>query len=220
MDFDQFLENLASHEKEKVTKEQDDRQKILMYGGARLNWLGDYLANPNIKWEERDIEIDKIEFTGSDKFLIDVCARSPKKFRELVLNDPELKVKYTKIASDGDETIIVRCSDQPNKFKILDGIHRLMGVALADKKTVKALFPINEDEVLPICEAHTIYDLIRGFVRHRKNEVGETELYHGLKLLLNAYANTRDLLENRFSKNYVNDDKVQEIIQKVLKDKN
>jgi len=216
---DQFLENLADHEEEKVQKEQDTRQKILMYAGARLNWIGDYVGNPNIKWEEKELELDQIEFTGNDKFLIEGCDRSPKKFQELVLNDQKLKEKYTEIVSTGSETILGRISDRPNKFKILDGIHRLMGAALEGKKTIKVMVPLNETEVLPICEAHTVYDLIRGFQRHRRTEAGETELFYGLKLLLHTYENTRELLEKRFNQDYVNDDKVQAVIKKVLNDR-
>ena len=116
------------------------------------------------------------------------------------------------------ETILVRESDNPGKYKILDGIHRLIGACLEGKKTIIALVPMNENGVLPICEAHTIYDLIRGFIRHRHNKDGETELYYGLKLLLNTYANTQDLLKNRFNKKWVDDEKTQNIIKKVLED--
>ena len=101
----------------------------------------------------------------------------------------------------------------------LDGMHRVIGAALSNKKTIKAMAPINENDVLPVCEAHTVYDLIRGYLRNRRTEDGETELYHGLKLLINTYTNVHELLENRFDENWLKDEKTQEIIKKVLNDK-
>ena len=215
-----FINDLARHEEEKVKDEQNSRQQILMYAGARLNWIGDYMGNPDIEWREEELELDQIEFTGNDEFLIETCKRSPKEFQELVLADNELKQMYEQFASYGAETILVRDSDHDFvKYKILDGIHRVIGAALSGKKTIKAMVPLNEKDCLPICEAHVIYDLIRGYLRNRKTEDGRIELYHGLKLLINTYANVHDLLENRFNKNYVNNDEVQVIIEKVLNNK-
>ena len=95
-------------------------------------------------------------------------------------------------------------------------MHRLIGAVIEKRKEVLVFFPVNEDEYLPICEAHTIYDFIRGFIRNAKDEKGEIELYHGLKLLCRTYANVRELLIERFNENYVHDNEVQEIIKKVL----
>ncbi len=215
-----FLKNLAAHEEEKVKEEQDSRQRILMYAGARLNWMGDYMGNPDIEWREEELELDQIEFTGSDEFLIETCERSPKIFQEKALADHEIKSMYENLASYGNETILVRNSDHDFvKYKILDGTHRVIGAAMSGKKTIKAMVPLNEKDYLPVCEAHTVYDLIRGYLRNRRTDDGKIELYHSLKLLINSYANVHDLLENRFNKKYVNNDEVQLIIEKVLNNK-
>lgn len=214
---DEFLKDLANHEEKKKIKELSARQRIIMFSGVGLNSIGDYVGNPKMKWEEKDLLLEEIEFTGLDKFILEECGRSPIRFREKVLQDEDLKIKYEKEASNGDEPILVRKSPKPDKHRLVDGVHRLIGAALDGQETIKAMVPLNEGEILPICEAHTIYDLIRGFIRHRQIKEGEIELYYGLKLLLNTYANTRDLLKNRFNINYVNDEKVQTIIKKVLK---
>jgi hypothetical protein len=188
-----------------------------MYAGARLNWIGDYVGNPDMEWEEKELELDELEVTGNDEFLIKTCERSLKKFQELALADTEIKAMYENLASYGTETILVRNSDHDFvKYKILDGIHRVIGAAISGKNTIKAMVPLNEKDCLPVCEAHVIYDLIRGYLRNRRTDDGKIELYYGLKLLINTYANVHDLLENRFNKNYVNNDEVQIIIEKVL----
>jgi len=97
-------------------------------------------------------------------------------------------------------------------------MHRFVGAVIEKQKTVTAYVPINEDKHLPICEAHTVYDLIRGFQRHAKDDNGKIELYYALKLLARTYENVIDLLENRFNFTYVADDEVQEIIKKVIKE--
>lgn len=222
--FNQFFERLVKHEKQKVEEElkdkwekEDSREELLVYSGARLNWIGDFIVNPDIKWEEKELPLDVIQFTGNDSLLINDCEKSPLKFQKIIKNNPELKAEYEKIASFGDEPILVRKAGEPGKFKILDGMHRLIGAALNNQEKIKAYIPLNEDKVLPYCEAHTVYDLIRAYQRHARDEEGEKELYYGLKLLLRSYANTEKLLRERFSKHWVNDDKVQEIIHKVLK---
>ena len=222
-DFDQFYEHLVKHEKQKVEEElknkwekEKSRVEILVYSGARLNWVGDYIGNPDIKWEERELLLDSIRFTGNDSFLIDDCEKSPLKFQEIIQDNPELKTKYEEIASFGDEPILVRKTEEPGKFKVLDGMHRFVGAAIRNEEKIKVYIPLNEGEILPYCEAHTIYDLIRGYLRNARDEKGEKELYYGLRLLLRTYANTEKLLKERFNKHWVNDDNVQEIIDKVL----
>lgn len=213
-----FLKNFADHEQAKKIQELDDRQRLIMFSGVGLNSIGDYFGNPALKWEEKDLNLDQVEFTGLDKFILEECDRSPIIFREKVSENNSLKEKYEGQASFGNEPIIVRKSSNPGKYRLVDGVHRLIGAALSNKKTIKAMVPINEDEVLPFCEAHTIYDLIRGYQRHARDGKGEKELYSGLKLLIRCYGNAGDLLKNRFNKDYVNDEKVQAIIKKVLED--
>ncbi len=221
--FEHYLEKLADHEEKKSKFYlSDSRARILVNAGIRLNWLGDFLANPEIKWEERELPIEKIQFTGTNpewnKILIDQCERSVNKFRALIARSPELKEKFQQEASFGEEIVLVRKSEEEGFYKVLDGMHRFVGAVLENKEKIKVFLPLNEDEHLPICEAHTVYDLIRGFIRNAKDKEGEKELYYALKLLCRTYGNVRQLLKERFNENYVFDKKVQEIIQKVLEE--
>jgi len=220
--FQQYLEELADHEDEKSRSYlTDPRARILVNAGIRLNWIGDFLGNPEIKWEERELPVEKIQFTGSDPFwnkiLIEQCNRSVNKFKELIAKNPELKEKFQQTASFGDEIILVRKSEKKGFYKVLDGMHRFVGAVLKGKDKVRVFVPVNEDKHLPVCEAHTVYDLIRGFLRNAKDKEGERQLFYALKLLCRTYANVKSLLKERFNKNYVNDEKVQRVISKVLK---
>jgi len=220
--FKECLEKLADHENKKSELYLgDQRMVILVNAGIGLNWLGDFFANPEIKWEERQLPIEKIQFTGTNpewnRILVDKCERSVSKFRTLMAENSKLEEKFRQEASFGDEMILVRKSEKEGFYKVLDGMHRFVGVVLEDKREARVLLPINEDKHLPVCEAHTVYDLIRGFIRSARDKEGEVELYSALKLLCRTYANVRELLIERFNKDYVYDDKVQEIIRKVLK---
>ena len=97
-------------------------------------------------------------------------------------------------------------------------MHRFVGAALEKRKTITAYVPIDGDKYLPVCEAHVVYDLIRGFQRHARDEEGKIQLYHALKLLARTYENVIELLEIRFDRGHVNDDEVQEIIARVIEE--
>lgn len=221
-DFEKYLEDLAKHEDKKSKSFLDPRKRILVNAGIRLNWIGDFLANPNIKYKRKDISINHVLFTGTtpdwNKVLIDKCERSVKRFQELIEQDEKIKKKFSKEASFGNETILMRGPDEKGFYRVIDGMHRFIGAVIEKNETVTAYVPINEDKHLPICEPHTVYDLIRGFQRHAKDDNGKSELYHALKLLARTYKNTLELLENRFNFTYVADEEVQEIIKRVIKE--
>jgi len=221
-DFEKYIENLADHEDDKSKSFLDPRTRILVNAGIRLNWIGDFLANPNIRYKKIEVVITKVLFTGTNldwnKILIEKCGRFVKKFQELIEQDEEAKKRFTQEASFGNEPILMRGPDEKGFYRVFDGMHRFVGAVIEKRKTVTAYVPINEDEYLPVCEAHTVYDLIRGFQRHAKDEQGKIELYHALKLLARTYANVIELLKTRFNFMYVADDEVQEVIKKVIEE--
>lgn len=220
--FDKYIEKLADHEDRKYKSINDPRKRILVDAGIGLNWLGDYLSNPNIEYKKINLSIYKVLFTGTspewNKILIDRCERSAKKFQKLIDRDKSIKKKFIHKASYGLEPILVRHSDKKGYYKVLDGMHRFIGAVIKKRRIIKAFIPINEDEHLPICEAHVVYDLIRGVKRHAADEQGEAELYHSLKLLARTYENVTYLLKNRFNSDYVVDERIQKIIKKVIRE--
>lgn len=223
--FEQYLQDLADHEEEKSRPLlADPRVKIRVYGGMRLNWLGDFFGNPNIKWQEQELLVDIILFGGTglawDRILIDQCKRSPAKFRELIGRTQGLRAKFESEVSSGEQPIVVRHSpDREGYYHVLDGMHRFVGAVIGEQTTIKAYVPVNEHEHLPRCESHVVYDLIRGFMRHAADEQGKEGLYQALKLLMRTYENVGDLLRHRFNAQYVRNQDVQDVIQRVLNEK-
>lgn len=221
-DFEKYIKDLADHEDEKSKSFLDPRGRILINAGIRLNWIGDFLANSNIKFKKREVPISQIIFTGTNpswnKILIDKCERSVEKFQKLIEQNEETRKRFTQEASFGNEPILMRGPDEKGLYRVLDGMHRFVGAVIEKRETIAAYVPINEDKHLPVCEAHTVYDLIRGFQRNARDENGKIELYHALKLLARTYENVIKLLKNRFNFTYVADEEVQRIIKKVIKE--
>jgi len=218
--FEKYIKNLAIHEEKKNKFFLNSRNKILVNAGIGLNWIGDYVANPKIKYRKTSISVDKVLFTGTNpkwnKILIDQCQKNVNNFKELIKNDNNIKKKLLGEASFGNELILMRGPDREGFYRIIDGMHRFVGAVLKDKRTVSAYIPVNEQDHLPVCEAHVIYDLIRGFQRHAKDQQGKRELYYSLKLLARTYENVIGLLKKRFNFKYVADQEVQKIIKKVI----
>lgn len=220
--FEKYIDVLATHEDKKSKSFLDPRGRILVNAGIRLNRIGDFISNPNIKYKLTSVSVNKVLFTGTNpdwnKILIDQCEKSVERFRALTKNNLEIKKKFSKEASFGDEPILMRGPDENGLYRVFDGMHRFVGAVLKNKKTIAAYIPINEEKHLPICEAHVAYDLIRGFQRHAKDQQGKRELYYALKLLARTYENVIDLLKNRFNFKHIPDKDVQKIIEKVIKE--
>lgn len=221
--FEKYLKNLARHEEEKTNNIiKDPRKKIIIHAGVRLNWIGDFIGNKKIKWKKEELPIEKIYFSGTNpdwnKILINKCERSVANFKQLINKNHKLRNKFQKEASFRGDPILLRSGKEKSTYQVLDGMHRFVGAILKGKKKVKVYIPTNEKEYLPICEGHTVYDIIRGFQRNAYNKKGEKNLYHGLKLLSKTYENVDELLKNRFNYIHLPDIKVQKIIRKILKE--
>ncbi|MFA4817416.1 MAG: hypothetical protein WC608_01665 [Parcubacteria group bacterium] len=221
--FEKYLKNLARHEEEKTDNIiKDPRKKIIMHAGVRLNWIVDFIGNKKITWKKTEVPADKILFSGTNpnwnKILINKCKRSVEEFRKLLSKNPAIKNKFKKEAFFSREPILLRAGKEKGTYLVLDGMHRFVGTVLSGREKIEAFIPVNEDKYLPICEEHTVYDLIRGFQRNAYNKKGEKDLHHGLKLLSRTYENVDDLLKNRFDYIHLPDKKVQKIIKKILKE--
>lgn len=221
-DFEEFLAHHAKYEKKKSEEIMEDpRTKILVHSGALLNWHGDFLGNPEIKHQKKKLPVDKIQFTGTNlewnEILLVKCERSPARLRELIRHDSKIKGQLLRETSFDYEPICVRDSEERGFYKVWDGMHRFVGKVLKGEKEIWVWHTVNEDETLPYCEAHTVYDLIRGFQRNAHDKLGKKDLIHGLRLLNRTYANVKGLLLNRFNINYVFDEEVQDAIRQALK---
>lgn len=223
-EFENFLDKLAIHESIKNEDFLDSRGKILVNAGIQLNWLGDFLSNPKIKYKKAVLPVYKILFTGTNPewnvVLLERCKRLVKDFQVLIKEDEKLREKFISESSFGKEPILVRKTDKDDVYQVLDGMHRFVGAVINGKESVDVYVPINEDEHLPVCEPHVIYDLIRGFQRNAKENEGKKELYYALKLLSRTYENVNELLNKRFSFEYMADRNVQDVIDRILKEHN
>jgi hypothetical protein len=222
-DFENYLYHLALHEEEKSQLLTiDPREKILINAGIRLNWMGDYLANPNIVWSElTKINVNDIQFTGTNhkwnQILIQQCDRSPARFHELITQNPQIKEMFHVESSyNPDLPILVRKSEDAGKYKVFDGMHRFVGALINGQSTIMVYFPKNEEEILPWCENHVVYDLIRGFMRNANDSDGELQLLYALKLLLRTYGNVREYLVLLLAQEVGITKPTQKIIQKAL----
>lgn len=219
-EFNSYLQDLASHESFKTNTTLDSRQKILVNAGVQLNWMGDFLANPKIEYQRLEVPLNKIQFTATEpewnEILMIKCDASIQKFQDLILADETLKEKFNQEASFGEEPILLVGPNNQGFYRPFDGMHRLVGAAINRKETISAYVQIKENDHLPICEAHVIYDLIRGFQRNAKDNQGKIELYHALKLLARTYENVISLLKNRFGPERIHDEDVQEVLKSVI----
>ncbi|MBI4032490.1 hypothetical protein HY374_02170 [Candidatus Berkelbacteria bacterium] len=221
IDFASYLTRLVEHERAKTLKELDPRTELILHAGRGLNWLGDYLGNPDMTWELRELPVDTIRFTGTspewNAILKDQCQSLPSKLRTLIVQQPELGEKLRAETDHVDDTpIAVRAGDDSETWKVIDGMHRFVRAVLNDRETISVWVPTNEDDVLPRCEAHVIYDLIRGMQRHAHDEAGAADLAVALRLLRRTYSNVDELLRTRFDRVHVDDDLAQQAIVAAL----
>ena len=220
-EFEKYIKDLAAHEERKSKPFLNPRMRILVNAGIRLNWIGDYLANPKIRFRKIKVAVDKVLFTGSspawNKILLERCHKSVREFRELIGKNQTIRKKFVKEASYSLEPILLRGPDDKGFYRVFDGMHRFVGAVIKNRKTISAYVPVNEQKQLPVCEAHVVYDLIRGFQSSAKDKRGEIQLYHALKLLARTYENVAGLLKTRFNHKYLPDRTVQRVIRQALK---
>ncbi len=222
-ELEEYIRDLADHSEEKNNNYlSSPRNKILVHAGIALNWLGDYFANPGIIWKKRTLPVSKVQFTGTspewNEVLIEECKRSPEEFLKLLKKTPGLKKKFQVKLKRNEQLILVRASENRGYYKVLDGMHRFVGFVMSGSKNVGVYLPVNEDRVLPVCEPHVVYDLMRGFERHANDEAGKQQLYSSLILLARTYFNVKTLLFERFDDTRVLNGGLREVLAKVRRD--
>ena len=221
--FSKYLKNLAQSEERKSKSFKDEpRHKILVHSGVLLNWLGDYFANPKIKWQKKSVSIKNILMTGTspefNNIFIKQAQRSPILLLDVLKKNRKLKKKVLKWAGKTgrfDEIILLR--KEGDYYKVLDGMHRFVKMILTGVANIESYVSLNEKNELPVCEPHIVYDLIRGYLRNARDKAGQKQLEKAFILLLRTYSNVEDLLKNRFNLDYVPEKDVQDIIKRAFK---
>jgi hypothetical protein len=208
-----YLTALERNHREKVEASSDPAERLLMYSGARLNWVGEYINDASIRWRLEKVPVYSLTLTGTcpewNAIILGRAEANPAKFREL-LKRPDIKTMF-QASQYTDIPILIR--NEYGKLKILDGMNRTIAAIRDNIRGIRAYIGTREGVPVPIIEPHVIYDFIRAF---HQREGNEEDFRGGLRFLLNSYTNVRKLLEARFNSRWVEDEKIQQIIKEVL----
>jgi hypothetical protein len=212
-----YLESLVKNHQEKALRVlKDPSEKLLMYSGALLNWVGEYINDESIKWELKKLPVNDLTLTGTspewNEIIIKKAKRSPQKFKEL-LSHPQIKEIFEE-AKFSEAPILVRVAD--DKLKVLDGMNRVIAAIRDGVTEIEACVGTRKGKAQPKVEPHVIYDLIRAFQQRGGNE---QDFKASLRFLVNAYSNVKELLQTRLGPRWIPDEKINQIIKEVLEEK-
>lgn len=207
----EFIRDLADHLERKARERQSDTDRIVTASGVLLQWIGDFLSDPNVDWEKVEIKVDDLTLTGTNpewnKIILETCHRSPTEFRTFLQVQPEKKTVFDR-ATFHPTPILIRRED--GKLKVLEGMHRTIAAIRDGRQTLSAWIATSIGPNRPQCEPHVVYDLIRAYAR--KTTTDRAGLIAALRYLRSAYSNVDQLLAERFNGSWVEDDGLQEII--------
>ena len=212
-----LIPDLVRNHREKAQERFGDRgEELLMYSGVLLNWVGEWLTDPGVQWEKRVLQLDALTLTGTNPawnaVILDRAQREPRQLREL-LRDPAIARLFDR-AQWLPVPILARVDPQDKgKLKVLDGMKRTIAAIRDGHDTIEAWVATRPGVGRPRIEAHVIYDLLRAAQQGRGSR---DDLRAALRFLLQAYGNTRDLLEHRFSAEWVRDPQLQMLVREVL----
>ena len=211
----EYLVGLVANHKRKVEETlQDPSGQLLMYSGALLNWEGEFINNEGVSWKLETVPLEKIVMTGTspewNNIILEKAERDPMKLRKLFEDENVRNVfrgsKFT------DDPILIR-EDEEGKYKVLDGMNRVIAAARDRVDQVKAYVGRSIEKSKTEVEPHVVYDFIRAYQQRGGNE---EDLKGGLRFLVDAYTNVRVLLRTRLGPEWIKDEKIQKIIKEVL----
>ena len=210
-----YLEALAENHKERVEERlQDPADRLLMYSGALLNWVGERINDESISWKLETLPLKKIVMTGTspewNRITLKKAEKDPMKLRKL-FEDEHIRNIF-KDSKFADVPILIRETEE-GEYKVLDGMNRVIAAARDGIDEVRAYVGRSMGDSQAKVEAHVIYDLIRGF---QLRGGSEEDFKASIRFLVNTYLNTKDLLENRFNIDWVGDEKVQKLIKEAI----
>ena len=212
-----YMRELVRQLRAKVEAYQADKptDQLVMYSGAAMNWLGDYLTDEAIKWELKELLIDELRLSGTNpdwnEIVIDRCERSPKKLREMFRADADV-IKRFQGAVYKPIPILVRYEN--GEYRVLDGMKRTIAAIRDGRETIQAYVATQAEKSRPVCEPHVVYDMLRAYERGLSAD--RAGLVAALRFLRESYANVEDLLRNRFSDSWVHNKELQVIIKEVI----
>lgn len=212
----EYLRRLQQHLREKFERQVDTDGQVLAFTGGLLNWVGDFLTDPNVAWsEDPNLSIDRLTLTGTNpewnKIVLEECERSPQKFRQRLQADPTATALFASATDDGTP-ILVRLDGE--ELKVLEGMHRVIAAVRDGRQTVHAFVAEQRGPVRPSCEPHVVYDLLRAYERNKN--LSRSDLIAALRFLVSAYGNVETFLRERFSRGWLRDEEASKIVDEVL----
>jgi len=219
---DELMKKMTERMRDRFEKWWTQGDKLLAYTGGLINWVGDYLTDENIIWSKVTLPIDMIKLTGTNpefnKIIVDECQKDPRKFRERLAKDENVRVLFANIEYDMTGPILVR--REKDEYLVLDGMYEMIA-ANRDGLTeieVYVATPKENAHPLPHCEPHVIYDIIRPCLRGYNRDIeGMTA---ALRFIKNSYGNGEKLVRERFNEQWVlNDPQISEAIRELLTEK-
>jgi hypothetical protein len=219
-EFRKFLPSLVKNHQRKVELSiKDPVDMMLVYSGALLNWVGEYLSDESIAWSKRQLKVDDLTLTGTgpewNKVIIEQAGRDPRRLRKL-FKDKRVRGMFQS-ATTSPVPILVRVEETEGgrKLKVLDGMKRTIAAIRDGDEEITAWVAERRGKPAPEIEPHVIYDFLRAYDQRGGNK---EDLVSGLRFLLHAYANTRYLLETRFSSLWVMNTEIDKVVSDLLKE--
>lgn len=207
---------VRNHQKKARERFTDLGEELLMYSGVLLNWVGEWITDPSVRWEKRVVRVDDLTLTGTNPtwnaVVIDHAHREPRQLREL-FRDSEI-VRLFEGVQWSSVPILVRVNLQDGeKLKVLDGMKRTIAAIRDGRDMIEAWIGRRTDPARPCIEPHVIYDILRAAQQGRGSL---DDLRAALRFLLQTYGNTRNLLKHRFNSEWLRDSKLNALVQEVL----
>jgi len=210
-----YLRQLADNLEKATRPELSDVQRIMMYSGARLQWLGDFFSDTTVTWKKKSWLIDDLTLTGThptwNSILLDRCHRSPREVRALFMAKPSIK-KHFASARWNSQPILLRLVGK--EHKVLDGMHRVIAALRMGKTHIVGYEARANGMPRPMCEPHVVYDLLRAYERGLTTD--RNGLESALLYLRDVYDNVDVLLRERFDSAHLRHTELNEIIAKIL----
>ncbi len=215
---DEYLHVLAEGEKRRVEHHLSSVERLVMYSGAEMNWIGDALTDPNVHWEKKELQVDDLVLTQTtpewNEIIIHKAERSPAILRKLIQEDVKIAELFAE-ARWSDMPILVHAK---NGYHIFDGMHRTVAAIRENKQTITAWVAMRNDITppQPSCEPHVIYDFLRAYRRGSHRD--RSGVIIALRFLRKAYGNVDLLLKNSFNPQRLPDEELQLIITEALQE--
>ncbi|MEX1061529.1 MAG: hypothetical protein WEC39_00205 [Patescibacteria group bacterium] len=209
-----YLEDLVQNHRKKIEKDANLEDQLLMYSGARLNWVGEYINDDSINWRLQRLNVDDLTLTGTNpewnKIILDQAERNPAKLREL-MKDPKIRKIFAK-SKFAEVPILARTREKEGKTDILvlDGMNRLIAAIRDGISEIDVYVGTRVGKPKAKIEPHVLYDLIRAY-QQRGGSIND--LIASLRFLVDAYDNTRELLLERFNGDWIRDEELSKKIK-------